>query len=41
MIRVSYQVLSNGNLVRRTKQLSGWTAEIVQHGLDHLAGKLV
>lgn len=41
MIRVSYQVLSNGNLVSRTKQFTNWCAEIVQHGLDHLAGKLV
>lgn len=41
MITVSYQVLSNGNLVSRTKRLSGWTAEIVQHAIDHCAGKLV
>ena len=30
-----------GNLVSRTKRLSGWTAEIVQHAIDHCAGKLV
>ncbi len=41
MITVTYQVLSGGNLVSRTKRLSGWTAEIVQHALDHVAGKLV
>lgn len=41
MISVGYQVISNGNLVSRTKRLSGWTAELVQHGLDHCAGKLV
>ncbi len=41
LIRVSYQVLAGGNLVSRTKKFTGWTAEIVQHALDHLAGKLV
>ena len=41
MISVGYQVISNGNLVSRTKRLSGWTAELVQHGIDHCAGKLV
>lgn len=41
MISVGYQVISNGNLVSRTKRLSGWTAELVQHGVDHCAGKLV
>ena len=41
MITVTYQALSNGNLVSRTKRLSGWTAEVVQHALDHVAGKLV
>lgn len=41
MISVGYQVISNDNLVSRTKRLSGWTAELVQHGIDHCAGKLV
>ena len=41
MITVGYQVVANGNLVSRTKRLSGWTAEIVQHAIDHCAGKLV
>lgn len=41
MISVGYQVISNGKLVSRTKRLSGWTAELVQHGIDHCAGKLV
>lgn len=41
MISVGYQVISNGNLVSRTKRLSGWIAELVQHGIDHCAGKLV
>ena len=41
MITVGYQVVANGNLVSRTKRLSGWTAEIVQHAIDHCTGKLV
>lgn len=41
MTTVAYQVPSNGNLVSRTKRLSGWTAEIVQHAIDHCAGKLI
>ena len=41
MITVAYQVPQDGNLVRRTKRFSGWTAEVVQHAIDHCAGKLV
>lgn len=41
MITVTYQVLAGENLVSRQKRLTGWTAEIVQHALDHCAGKLV
>ncbi len=41
LIRVSYEALSGGKLVKRTKKLTGWTAEIVQHAIDHCAGKLV
>ena len=41
MITVAYQVLSGENLVSRTKRLNGWTAEVVQHAIDHCAGKLV
>ena len=41
MVSVGYQIIANGNLVSRTKRLSGWTAEIVQHAIDHCAGKLV
>ena len=41
MITVAYQVPSGDSLVSRTKRFSGWTAEIVQHALDHVAGKLV
>ncbi len=41
MITVGYQVVANDTLVSRTKRLTGWTAEIVQHAIDHCAGKLV
>lgn len=41
MVTVAYQVLSGENLVSRTKRLNGWTAEVVQHAIDHCAGKLV
>ncbi len=41
LIRVSYEVLADGKLVPRTKKFSGWTAEIIQHAVDHCAGKLV
>ena len=41
MVTVAYQVLAGENLVSRTKRLSGWTAEVVQHAIDHCAGKLV
>ena len=41
MITVAYEVLIDGKLVARKTKLRGWTAEIVQHALDHLAGKLV
>lgn len=41
MITVTYQVPQEGNLVCRTKRFSGWTAEVVQHAIDHCAGKLV
>ena len=41
LVRVTYQVLADGKLVERTKKFSGWTAEIIQHAIDHCAGKLV
>ena len=41
MVTVAYQVLAGENLVSRTKRLSDWTAEVVQHAIDHCAGKLV
>ena len=41
LIRVKYDEVSNGKLVSRTRKYSGWVAEIIQHGIDHCAGKLV
>lgn len=41
VVTVAYEVLAGDTLVGRTKKLTGWTAEIVQHGIDHCAGKLV
>ncbi len=41
LIRVSYQVLADGKLQSRTKKFSGWTAEIIQHAIDHTKGVLV
>ena len=41
LIRVSYQVLADGKLQNRIKKFSGWTAEIIQHAIDHTKGVLV
>ena len=41
MITVTYQALAGDTLVSRKKRLNGWLAEVVQHALDHVAGKLV
>ncbi len=40
-IRVSYDVLVNGKLEPRKKKFEGWTAQIVQHMIDHCNGVLV
>ena len=36
-----YQELVDGVLVPRKKECRGWTAQILQHMIDHCAGKLV
>ena len=36
-----YQELVDGVLVPRKKECRGWTAEILQHMIDHCNGKLV
>lgn len=41
IVTVAYEVLAGDQLVSRSKKLTGWTAEIVQHGIDHCAGVLV
>ena len=40
-ITVAYEILAGDTLVSRSKRFSGWTAEIIQHGIDHCAGKVV
>lgn len=40
-ITVAYEVLVDGKLVPRKTKLRDWEAEIVQHAIDHCAGKLV
>ena len=41
LIMVAYEVLVDGKLVSKTRKLTGWTAEIVQHAIDHTNGVLV
>lgn len=36
-----YQELADGVLVPRKKECRGWTAQILQHMIDHCNGKLV
>ena len=38
---ISYQVLQDGELVDRERKFVDWTAEIIQHGIDHCNGVLV
>jgi peptide deformylase len=38
---VSFEVLKDGQLVPRQRKFTDWTAEIVQHGIDHCNGVLV
>ena len=40
-ITVTYDELLDGALVSRKKEFSGWTAQIIQHMIDHCKGKLV
>ena len=41
VITVAYEALVDGKLVANKTKLRDWTAEIVQHALDHLAGKVI
>lgn len=40
-INVSYDELIDGKLVPKKKKFEGWTAQVVQHMIDHCKGKLV
>lgn len=40
-IKVAYDKMVDGALVPRKKDLTDWTAQIVQHMIDHCKGKLV
>ncbi|MEG0324202.1 MAG: peptide deformylase [Raoultibacter sp.] len=40
-IKVAYDELIDGALQPRKKDFTGWTAEIIQHMIDHCKGKLV
>ena len=40
-IKVAYEELQDGKLVARKRAFKGWTAEIIQHMIDHCKGKLV
>ena len=37
----TYQELVEGRLIPRRKECRGWTAEILQHMIDHCKGKLI
>lgn len=38
---VEYDELVDGELVPRKREFRDWTAQIIQHGIDHTNGKLV
>ncbi|MEG0015007.1 MAG: peptide deformylase, partial [Gordonibacter sp.] len=40
-IKVTYEELADGALQPRKKEFTGWTAQIIQHMIDHCKGKLV
>lgn len=40
-VKVQYQVLQEGTLRTRKRDFTGWTAQIIQHMVDHCKGKLV
>jgi peptide deformylase len=40
-VKVSYDELVDGELVPRRRDFTGWTAQMVQHIIDHCNGKLV
>ncbi|MBX9034350.1 MAG: peptide deformylase [Gordonibacter pamelaeae] len=40
-VKVAYDELVDGELVPRKKDFTGWTAQTIQHMIDHCKGKLV
>lgn len=40
-IKVAYDEIKDGALVRTQRDFKGWTAQVIQHMIDHCAGKLV
>lgn len=40
-IKVAYDELMDGALVPRKRDFTGWTAQLIQHMIDHCKGKLV
>lgn len=40
-IKVSYDELVDGQLKTRRRDFTGWTAQMIQHMVDHCKGKLV
>ena len=40
-IKLQYQVIVNGELRQRTGDFQGWTAQVIQHMIDHCKGRLV
>ena len=39
--KISYQELAGDKLVTKNREFTDWTAEIIQHMIDHCKGKLV
>ena len=39
--KISYQELAGDKLVTKNREFTDWTAEIIQHMIDHSKGKLV
>lgn len=40
-IKVAFDELKDSQLVRRQRDYKGWQAQVIQHMIDHCAGKLV
>lgn len=40
-IKVTFDELVDGELVHRKRDYTGWTAQMIQHMIDHCNGKLV